>query len=75
MNMKDLVPPVSRKNYLHILKKIGAGEDIKSFNTKRLTKSGQELDIWLTVTKLTDKDGNITSVATTERDITGMGKG
>jgi len=29
-----------------------------------------KLDVWLTLTKLTDDDGNVVALATTERDIT-----
>jgi signal transduction histidine kinase len=43
---------------------------IKSLESKRVTKKGKVLDVWLTVTKLEDQNGNLNSIATTERDIT-----
>jgi two-component system CheB/CheR fusion protein len=73
MNITQLVPMELRKESLDMIKKIERGEDIKSFRTKRLTKTGKILDVWLTVTKLTDNSGDINAVATTERDVTGGG--
>ena len=45
-------------------------ETVGSFETKRLAKDGRVLDMWLTVTKLVDDEGNAVALATTERDIT-----
>lgn len=72
MNITQLVPPDLRKDALQLLHKIKRGEAIESFNTKRLTKDGRTLDVWLTITRLVDDEGNVTAVGTTERDITGM---
>ncbi|MDH3391491.1 MAG: ATP-binding protein, partial [Desulfobulbaceae bacterium] len=36
----------------------------------RLTKEGETLDVWLTVTPLRDSKGKLREIATTERDIT-----
>jgi signal transduction histidine kinase len=45
-------------------------EVVGSFETKRLAKDGRVLDVWLTVTKLVDAEGNAVALATTERDVT-----
>ena len=78
MNIRDIIPEEKRKEALDIVKKAEAAaaaeeeeeEEIPSFETQRVTKDGRILDVWMTVTKLVDDAGKITSVATTERDIT-----
>ena len=46
------------------------GERFVSIETKRLTKDGRTLDVWLTTTKLVDERGRPVAVAKTERDVT-----
>ena len=41
-----------------------------SFETRRVTRDGRELDVWLTLTVLHDEQGKPAFLATTERDIT-----
>ena len=48
---------------------IKQGKNVKSMETKRLTKDGKVLDVWLTVTELVDEDGLPVEIATTERDL------
>ena len=43
---------------------------MESFETQRITKDGRQLDVWLTVTLLTDEEGKPALIATTERDVT-----
>jgi two-component system CheB/CheR fusion protein len=69
MNIRNIVPKGRQKEALGMIKKIKTGEDIKSFKTKRKTKDGRILDIWLTVTKLVDTEGKPIQIATTERDL------
>ncbi len=42
---------------------------LPNLETKRKHKDGRIIDVWLTNTKLTDDKGNLTGIATTERDI------
>jgi two-component system CheB/CheR fusion protein len=42
---------------------------VKAFKTRRITKDGKLLDVWLTATVLTDDNGQPTEIATTERDL------
>ncbi len=51
-----------------------AGEKITSFETKRVTKDGRILDVWLTVTKVLDDSGKPVGIASTERDVTERNK-
>jgi len=49
---------------------IGRGEELGPVETKRRTRDGRVLDVWLTRTKLVDDRGRPIGIATTERDIT-----
>ncbi len=70
MNIRDIVPEDKRKEALAFIKKMQK-QDVKPFETQRITKDGKLLNVWLTVTRLFDDDGKPTAIATTERDITG----
>jgi len=60
----------TRAEAFELIERIKRGEQVKNMETKRITKDGRRLDILLTATKLANEDGNVTAVATTERDIT-----
>ncbi|MFQ5436319.1 MAG: PAS domain S-box protein, partial [Anaerolineae bacterium] len=70
MNIRDIVPEERREMVLAQIQQIFAGETIESFETLRLAQDGSRLDVWLTVTALTDEQGRVTAVATNERDVT-----
>ncbi|MCB0343296.1 MAG: PAS domain S-box protein [Pseudobdellovibrionaceae bacterium] len=70
MNIQDIIPEGKRKEELECLQKVIGGGVISSYETKRLTKDGRTLDVWLTITALTNEKGVVEFVATTERDIT-----
>ena len=70
MNIFQLVPSDKRQQIHEFLKQLKNGEILDSLETQRITKNGKLVDIWLTVTPILDEEGEISSVATTERDIT-----
>jgi two-component system CheB/CheR fusion protein len=70
MNIANIVPTDNKSEAIQLIKDIASGKDVDSLRTKRKAKDGSILDAWLTITKLTDNQNNIISVATTERDIT-----
>lgn len=70
MNVSRIVPGDKRQEAHEIIAKVRAGTPVESLETNRVTKDGRLLDVWLTVTKLVDDDGNVVAVATTERDVT-----
>ena len=70
MNIRQLVPEEKRAETLDLVKRLRKGENIQSFETQRITKDGRILDIWLTVTTLTNDAGRPIAITTTERDIT-----
>ncbi|MBF0278525.1 MAG: PAS domain S-box protein [SAR324 cluster bacterium] len=69
MNISTIVPPEKSEEALDFIKQLQT-EEVESFETKRLTKDGKILDVWITVTPLTDDEGNPYGVGTTERDVT-----
>jgi PAS domain S-box-containing protein len=70
MNIRKLAPKNGRDDALALLKRLREGEKVQSFEAQRLTKDGRLIDVWITITTLTDEAGNLIAVATTERDIT-----
>jgi PAS domain S-box-containing protein len=71
MKIQQIVPEDKREEYLTVIRSIEEGHNTESFETKRITKDGQILDVWLTVTVLEDDTRRPVALATTERDITG----
>jgi two-component system, chemotaxis family, CheB/CheR fusion protein len=69
MNFADLVPKDRSNELRKIVDKLVKDETITSFKTRRMTKDGKILDIWLTASALTDEDGQPVEIATTERDL------
>ncbi|MCF8067527.1 MAG: PAS domain-containing protein [Desulfobacterales bacterium] len=74
MNIRDIVPDDKRKEALAFVQKMQEDKEVDSFYTRRITKDGRILDVWLTVTKLVDDQGKIEAIATTERDVTKLKK-
>ena len=70
MNIVDTVPTEYQEEAREFLASLKRGELVSTLETKRKTKDGKIVDVWLTNTKLTDDKGNLTGIATTERDIT-----
>jgi PAS domain S-box-containing protein len=70
MNVRQIIPENRRAEMMALTKRWRKGENIQSFETQRVAKDGRILEVWLTVTILTDEAGKPISIATTERDIT-----
>ncbi|MEW9585169.1 chemotaxis protein CheB [Paraburkholderia sp. DGU8] len=69
MNVSDLVPPGVRQDYLDFVRDAQHNEALHSYETQRVTKDGRVVNIWLTLSVLSDAGGNPVAVATTERDL------
>ncbi len=69
INIKTLIPKDKRKNYKARIEDIKAGRNIDPVKSKRIAKDGTIVDVLITTTKLVDKDGKPTAIATTERDV------
>jgi two-component system CheB/CheR fusion protein len=52
-----------------IIEQLEKGEPVTSFKTKRRVKSGETIDVWLTITALKDDRGRPVEIASTERDL------
>ena len=70
MNIFEIIPEDRRAEASDLTDRLRKGERIESFETRRLTKDGRIIDVWLTVTPMLDDEGKPVGVATTERDIT-----
>jgi diguanylate cyclase (GGDEF)-like protein/PAS domain S-box-containing protein len=65
------IMPVDRRHEMvDILEKIRRGERIAHFETLRLTKSGEILDVSVTISPIIDRDGRVIGASKIARDIT-----
>jgi PAS domain S-box-containing protein len=65
-----IIPLELREDEQRILETIGRGERVEHFETVRLTKSGERIDVSLTVSPVKDYSGKVIGAAKTARDIT-----
>jgi PAS domain S-box-containing protein len=64
-----LIPEDLHSEETRILESIRAGRRVEHFETKRLTKDGQLLDVSLTVSPLIDENGNVIGASKILRDV------
>jgi len=65
-----LLPEAREEEIDDYLDKVFQGEELNHFETKRITKNGESLDISLSVSPVKDDQDNIIGAATIGRDIT-----
>jgi PAS domain S-box-containing protein len=65
-----IVPPELQDDERKILETIGKGERIEHLETVRVTKSGERLDVSLTISPIRDETGRVIGAAKIARDIT-----
>jgi PAS domain S-box-containing protein len=65
-----LVPPDRPEEIPDILSRLKRGERIEQFESKRVKKNGEIIDIALTISPIVNAEGVITGAATIARDIT-----
>jgi PAS domain S-box-containing protein len=65
-----LVPPTSADEVPQILERVKRGERVDHFETARVRKDGQLIDVSLTVSPIRDASGKIIGASTTAREIT-----
>lgn len=65
-----IIPPELHPDETMILSKIRRGERIEHFETVRVTKSGERIDVSLTISPVRDKNGTVIGAAKIVRDIT-----
>jgi PAS domain S-box-containing protein len=66
-----LIPPDWPNDVPHIIERIKNGERVAHYQTKRRTKDGRVLDVFLTVSPIRDINGNIIGASKFAREITG----
>jgi PAS domain S-box-containing protein len=69
-----LIPPELQAEETLILARIRAGERIDHFQTVRVRKNGERIDVSLTISPVRDRNGKIIGAAKILRDITGQRK-
>ncbi len=69
MSIMEIIPTDCRKEAKDVLQRIQRGEPVSPFETRRLTKDGRQLDVWVTVSALVDNVGRPKGIATTEREL------
>src|SRR5215216_5124205 len=65
-----LVPPDRYNEIPNILEKVRRGEHIEHYETVRLKKDGDRIDVSITVSPITDSVDNVVGASTITRDIT-----
>lgn len=65
-----IIPPELHQDEQTILSKIRRGEKIEHFETVRLRKSGERIDVSLTISPVRGEDGSVIGAAKIVRDIT-----
>lgn len=67
MNARDRIPQSLQKDALIKEYELSQSQILEPYRTKRLTKTGTVLDVWMTATALVNEHGQMHAIATTER--------
>jgi PAS domain S-box-containing protein len=65
-----IVPPALLDEEKDILRRVGAGERIEHYETRRVAKDGKKIDVSITVSPVRDVEGRIIGASKIARDIT-----
>jgi two-component system CheB/CheR fusion protein len=69
MNVRDRVPEELREEALAEIKQLGRAEILETVRTRRITREGTVVEVWITSTALVNETGQMYAIATTERAI------
>ena len=69
MNTRDRIPLERREEELALLNQLSRAEILEPYQTQRLTKQGEVINVRIIATALLDAAGQIYAVATTERPV------
>jgi PAS domain S-box-containing protein len=64
-----IIPSELRDEETHIIRRLRAGERIEHYETVRVTKTGERVDLSLTISPIKDSRGNIIGASKIARDI------
>jgi diguanylate cyclase (GGDEF)-like protein/PAS domain S-box-containing protein len=65
-----IIPHTHQDEFKDVWERVLEGEDVKEFETERLTKDGHRIDVSMSVSAITDATGNVIGISTIARDIT-----
>lgn len=69
-SITTIIPEDRKDEELYILSKLRNGETVEHYETKRLTKTGQQIDVSLTISPIRDHSGRVIGISKIARDIT-----
>lgn len=69
LNAFALIPENVQEEARGLIARLKRGEQVPPCETRRRTRDGREISIWLTTSALLDESGNPASIATTEKEI------
>jgi PAS domain S-box-containing protein len=69
-SIATLAPPERKDEITDILERLKRGERIEHYETVRVRKDGKPIDVYLTVSPVSDASGKVTGLSTIARDIT-----
>jgi len=69
-SITTIIPPELHNDEQSILETIGRGDRIRHFETERLKKNGERIEVALTISPVRDETGKIIGAAKIARDIT-----
>lgn len=70
LNVSSLIPQNRQQEHREIVDRLRAGQEGCAIQTRRRTRAGKIIDVWMTVTGLVDAEGKFAKLATIERDVT-----
>jgi PAS domain S-box-containing protein len=65
-----IIPPERRKEEDMIIARLRRGDRVEHFETVRMRKDGSRLDLWLSISPVTDESGKVIGASKVARDIT-----
>jgi len=65
-----LFPPYRPNEFEDLMQKVRSGEQVRQFETVRLRKNGQPVEVSLTISPIRDGEGRVIGASTIARDIT-----
>lgn len=74
MSARDLVPEDLRAGALEQLQQLSRAEVLAPFQTRRLTRDGRTVAVWITASALVNEAGKVYAIATTERRAAAAGE-
>jgi len=69
-NIKIIVPPILLAEQKEILKNLASGKSVNHFETKRIRKDGQLINVSLTISPILNSNGQIVGASKVLRDVT-----